>query len=155
MASWQFWLGLVSGRKMLRPNGRRIGAVPAERKGGSCDENPMKESEKDYQLVVFDSGRQLRTISILEGSNLIGRWDQDDGAFPEIDLEGEDPDCKVSRKHAVIEFSSGRATVEDLGSLNGTIVNGAVKLEPGHPVELKPGDTISIGRVQLLFKPAR
>ena len=45
--------------------------------------------------------------------------------------------------------------VEDLNSVNGTAVNG-VKLTFGAPaVPLHPGDKLTIGEVELLFKVAR
>lgn len=47
----------------------------------------------------------------------------------------------VSRKHARIIFSSGVVTIEDLGSTNGTFVNG----EKVRQASLKEGDRILIG----------
>ncbi|TMK42078.1 MAG: FHA domain-containing protein [Actinobacteria bacterium] len=52
-------------------------------------------------------------------------------------------DARVSRHHArVAPSSAGGATVEDLGSSNGTFVNH----QPAHaPVRLDPGDELLIG----------
>ncbi len=47
----------------------------------------------------------------------------------------------VSRKHAKISFSDGKITIEDLGSTNGTFVNG----EKIKQARLKEGDRILIG----------
>ncbi|MFZ5470448.1 MAG: FHA domain-containing protein [Myxococcota bacterium] len=47
----------------------------------------------------------------------------------------------VSRKHAKITFSAGKITIEDLGSTNGTFVNG----EKIKQARLKEGDRILIG----------
>lgn len=47
----------------------------------------------------------------------------------------------VSRKHAKIQFSDGKVTIEDLGSTNGTFVNG----EKITQARLKEGDRILIG----------
>jgi hypothetical protein len=47
----------------------------------------------------------------------------------------------VSRKHAKISFSDGKITIEDLGSTNGTFVNG----EKVKQTRLKEGDRILIG----------
>lgn len=58
-------------------------------------------------------------------------------------------DAEVSRRHAyLIETASGAIEVGDLGSSNGTRLNGR-RLE--QPAELKPGDTLEIGstRIQL------
>ncbi|QSQ17331.1 FHA domain-containing protein [Myxococcus landrumensis] len=47
----------------------------------------------------------------------------------------------VSRKHAKISFSDGKITIEDMGSTNGTFVNG----EKVKQARLKEGDRILIG----------
>ena len=83
------------------------------------------------------------------GNNLIGRWDPDTGSFPEVDLDADDPEAKVSRKHALIRIEGGKITVEDIGSLNGTYVNRQPRLQPGNPAELKDGDEVIIGKTFL------
>lgn len=54
-------------------------------------------------------------------------------------------DNKVSRFHAVIEFRRGVLGVRDLGSRNGTLVNGE-KVEKGK--RLKTGDVVTVGRTE-------
>jgi len=54
----------------------------------------------------------------------------------------------VSRKHARIRLSSRGLEIEDLNSLNGTMVNG-VRLTPGSPHPLPNGATLAIGDVDL------
>ena len=49
----------------------------------------------------------------------------------------------LSRRHAKIVSSDGKWTIEDLGSTNGTFVNGK-KIDS--PAEIKPGDKISCGK---------
>ena len=53
----------------------------------------------------------------------IGRWDADGGIFPDVDLDSDDPEAKVSRRHARIVRRSDQYTIEDLGSTNGTFIN--------------------------------
>jgi pSer/pThr/pTyr-binding forkhead associated (FHA) protein len=67
-------------------------------------------------------------------------------------LVGRAPECKlrpnsdmVSRRHCMITVSEGRATIRDLGSRNGTIVNDK-KTKGEH--ELHTGDKIKIGPLQ-------
>jgi pSer/pThr/pTyr-binding forkhead associated (FHA) protein len=84
-----------------------------------------------------------------DGHNLIGRWDPETGSFPEVDLEQDDPEAKISRKHAMIIIENGRITVEDIGSLNGTYVNRGNRLIPGSPLEVKSGDELIIGKTFL------
>ena len=103
-------------------------------------------------LTVVRGGSKGRVFPIEEGSNLIGRWDPDAGAFPEIDLEAEDLEAKVSRKHAVRECRDGTCTLEDVGSLNGTFVNRGARLEPGDRQTLKGGDEVIVGKTFLRFE---
>ena len=53
-------------------------------------------------------------------------------------------DASASRSHARVFEKGGKYFLEDVGSANGTKVNGAA-LKPKAPRELKPGDKISIG----------
>lgn len=55
-------------------------------------------------------------------------------------------DSSVSREHAELARDGLRITIRDLGSRNGTRVNGQ---DASSPVEVKPGDTIEVGHVLL------
>lgn len=99
-------------------------------------------------LVVVRGGRKGKTFSIEEGSNLVGRWDPDSGSFPEIDLDEDDEEAKVSRKHAIIERAGATLTVEDIGSKNGTWI-GTEKLEQGRKYPLAVGAEIIVGKTVL------
>ena len=81
----------------------------------------------------------------------IGRWDADNGIFPDVDLDAYDPDSKVSRKHARIIRRNGAYFIEDLGSTNGTFVNRGRRLLPGTPQVLNTGDEIIVGKTFLRF----
>ena len=93
--------------------------------------------------------RQGHEFELETGNNLIGRWDPDTGSFPEVDLDADDPEAKISRKHALIRIDGGKITIEDIGSLNGTYVNRQPRLQPGTPAELKDGDEVIIGKTFL------
>jgi len=81
-----------------------------------------------------------RTIALHEGPNAIGR-DPDAAVF--IDSS------KVSRRHALITIAAAGATLSDLGSKNGTFVNGS----PVHaPVTLSDGDEIVVGPARVVFR---
>ena len=107
------------------------------------------------KLQVIRGGRKGHEFPLEDGNNLIGRWDPETGSFPEVDLDQDDPEAKISRKHALIRFEGGKITVEDIGSLNGTYVNRQPRLMPGNPVELKTGDEIIIGKtfLKLIVEP--
>ncbi len=64
----------------------------------------------------------------------------------EIPLE----DSKVSRRHAKVVFTDGQARITDLGSRNGTIVNGE-RIE-GEAI-LLPGDRVQVGDSTVLYQP--
>lgn len=73
--------------------------------------------------------------------------------IPEVTL-GRDPKCDiflndrtVSRRHAHLSIHAGEAYIEDLCSLNGTWVNGAIVAG----CQLHDGDTIQIGAFKLTF----
>ncbi|HEU5271545.1 MAG TPA: DUF3662 and FHA domain-containing protein [Jatrophihabitans sp.] len=87
------------------------------------------------QLVVDGTPR---TLELKPGSNLIGR-----GSDSQLQLM----DQGVSRRHADVHLADGHATVYDLGSTNGTSVN-------GHSVQsqqLQHGDVIRVGHTRLVF----
>lgn len=101
------------------------------------------------KLVIISNLNKGKTFELQEGNNLIGRWDPEDKSFPEIDLEAEDEESKISRRHCVVIQDRGSVVVEDVGSLNGTFVNGGSKLVPGQQVPIKPGDQVLVGKILL------
>ena len=95
------------------------------------------------RLVVLDeSGEVKDTISITKEPVVIGRLSSNDIVLG---------DPNVSRRHAEIRREDGRWVLIDLGSTNGTLVNG--KLAKQH--RLKDGDSIAFGTSDLLFKTTR
>jgi len=57
-------------------------------------------------------------------------------------------DAEISRKHSRLSFQGGKYVLEDLGSTNGTFVNGQ---RLAGPVVLKPGDVVSLGEQIVLM----
>ena len=103
-------------------------------------------------LTITRGGTVGKVFELQAGDNLVGRWDPDSGSFPEVDMENDDSEARISRKHALIKFGA-ELTIEDIGSLNGTFVNRGQRLEPGSPVPLKDGDEIIVGKT--FFKVSR
>ena len=89
--------------------------------------------------LVWPEGHSAMT----EGEHVIGR-DPDVELF--FDLPG------ISRRHALIRISGRDATVEDLGSKNGTFI-GDRRVDG--PTRLTHDDTIRVGSVRLTFKAVR
>jgi hypothetical protein len=104
------------------------------------------------KLTIVRGGRQGHEFPLESGNNLVGRWDPETGAFPEVDMEADDPEAKISRKHALFRIENGKITVEDIGSLNGTYVNRGPRLQPGTPIELADGAEVIVGKTFLKLK---
>jgi DNA-binding NtrC family response regulator len=62
-------------------------------------------------------------------------------------------DGKMSRCHAVIRAQAGRIEVEDLGSLNGTLL-GERRLEAKRPTEMRVGEMVTIGATVIVLQGA-
>lgn len=102
--------------------------------------------------LVIERGASIGTeFSISADESNIGRWDADNGIFPDIDLDTHDPEAKVSRRHARIIYENDKFLIEDLGSTNGTFVNRGRRLLPGTPHILTDGDEIIVGKTFLRF----
>jgi len=81
-----------------------------------------------------------REIALRAGENVLGRLDEGVAWL-------ESP--TVSRRHARIVVSGGQATLEDLGSKNGTFLRGKRLTSPA---VLSDGDEILLGRVPMTFR---
>ena len=64
------------------------------------------------------------------------------------DLVIVDPQRNISRKHCRLELTEGVYTLEDLGSSNGTYINGS-RLMSHKRIELKQNDVISLANVSM------
>src|SRR6267154_3834476 len=93
-------------------------------------------SEQQTAVPLIEPGNRAHATLVIERGNSagkqfplssqeanIGRWDADGGVFPDVDLDSDDPEAKVSRRHARISLRDGQYVIEDLGSTNGTFVN--------------------------------
>jgi pSer/pThr/pTyr-binding forkhead associated (FHA) protein len=107
------------------------------------------------KLVLERGGRVGKEFAITNMETQIGRWDADSGIFPDIDLDQDDPEAKVSRRHARIVYQNGQYFIEDLGSTNGTFVNRGRRLLPGHRQVLQNGDEIIVGKTFLKLHIAK
>ena len=90
------------------------------------------------RLIVKQSGA-TRTVDLAEDAVTLGRTP--DNTIP-LPVEG------VSRKHAQILFIGKGWEVVDLGSRNGTKVNG----EKVKRAVLKPGDVVDIGGIEIVYE---
>lgn len=98
---------------------------------------PPKSAVPVSHALVVDGPNTRHELR--EGSNIIGR-----GTEASIRL----PDTGVSRRHVDVQLANGKTSVVDLGSTNGTIVNGR---RVPH-VLLSDGDVIRIGHSVLVYR---
>ena len=93
-----------------------------------------KSSNSSRFALRADSGLYMGNVfPLISGRTVIGR---------SVEVEVPVDDTKVSRAHAALDFQAGHPVVVDLGSTNGTFVNG-LKVE--HVKRVVPGDKIRVG----------
>ncbi|MFN9248269.1 MAG: FHA domain-containing protein [Planctomycetota bacterium] len=88
------------------------------------------------RLKVIGGKNDNREIRIAVPEFIIGRGDEAH-LKPSSDL--------ISRQHCCIRIGDGKVTIEDMGSRNGTFVNGT---QITGPIEAKVGDVLRVGRLQ-------
>ncbi|WIY04378.1 DUF3662 domain-containing protein [Amycolatopsis mongoliensis] len=112
------------------------GADPyAQQQGGYAPPAPGRQLAASLQL---DDGSN-RTYSLKQGGNVVGRGQDADFRLP---------DTGVSRRHLEITWDGQSATLADIGSTNGTTVNGT----PVQTWQLADGDVIRVGHSSLVFR---
>jgi pSer/pThr/pTyr-binding forkhead associated (FHA) protein len=78
----------------------------------------------------------------------LGRASDGQPITPDIDLTPYQAyENGVSRLHVVIKRIQGKIIIMDLGSSNGTYLNGA-RMTPNHEESVKHGDTVSLGKLK-------
>jgi hypothetical protein len=159
-------LSLPGSKKNGSDNGSNEAPATVAQSTGKASSPLMSEQQTAVPLVA--SGNPVHATLVIERGNSsgkqfplsnqeanIGRWDADGGVFPDVDLDSDDPEAKVSRRHARISLREGKYVIEDLGSTNGTFVNRGHRLTPGERQPLKDGDEIIVGKTFLRFRVAR
>ncbi|MEK6281127.1 MAG: FHA domain-containing protein [Acidobacteriota bacterium] len=115
--------------------------------------SPSGSTDKAHARLVIERGKSVgKQFMLSAAESQIGRWDADGGIFPDVDLDTDDPEAKVSRRHARISLREGKYFLEDLGSTNGTFVNRGKRLPAGERHPLKDGDEIIVGKTFLRFQ---
>ncbi|HEX6968086.1 MAG TPA: DUF3662 and FHA domain-containing protein [Micromonosporaceae bacterium] len=110
------------------------GYPPYEQAGGGYGPPPGPGGPM-ARLMTADG----RSYPLQMGSTIIGRGDQATLRLPDVG---------ISRRHARIDFDGHQVVITDLGSTNGTMVNG----QRISAVALNPGDVIQVGTTTLTFR---
>lgn len=127
---------------MSNPAGRQIVIIhdlvgSGNRKTlGDYFTHTKKEHDMIVKLVVHGGKNEGAVIVVNKPQFIIGR-------LPECNLRIESK--ALSRRHAQINVQDGSVTVKDLGSTNGTFVDGKKITEE---VELKNGQTLRVGPLE-------
>jgi len=109
--------------------------------GGGYDQGPYPPGgggggpARNVRLVSGDG----RSYPLSIGSTVLGRGDQANLRLPDVG---------ISRRHARLDFDGAQVVLTDLGSTNGTMVNG----QRVSAVALNPGDVVQLGTTTLTFR---
>ena len=96
-------------------------------------------AQSSYSATLQLDDGSGRTYALREGSNIIGRGQ---------DAHFRLPDTGVSRRHIEVRWDGQTAMLSDLGSTNGTLVNGS----PVQDWQLADGDVIRAGHSEILIR---
>ncbi|MEV7552688.1 DUF3662 and FHA domain-containing protein [Amycolatopsis sp. NPDC089917] len=105
--------------------------------GGGYGGQPAAGRQLAASLQLDDGSN--RSYSLKQGGNVVGRGQDADFRLP---------DTGVSRRHLEITWDGQSATLADIGSTNGTTVNGT----PVQTWQLADGDVIRVGHSSLVFR---
>lgn len=108
--------------------------------GGSLDEAYLKVVNRLDSLNF-----KIQEYYVIEGDISLGRSSRNDVVIK---------DKFVSKNHLLIREKNQRYYLEDLGSANGTFLNG-VKIDPNELIELQNNDKIGVGFIQFIFVDKR
>jgi serine/threonine-protein kinase len=111
----------------------------------------LRTARATAKLVVMGTTELDSSFQLHKESSHIGRSDPHSQIFPEVDLSKFDPQTKISRRHARIFRKGDVYLVEDLGSVNGTVLNDSLRLAPHQPRALESGDKLRLGETTLHF----
>jgi len=130
-------------RGALGETARRTRCIRTVHRYGYAFSGELAEEPTDVTGPVLVMYRLLlgrRRFALEAGENILGR-------HPDAQVRIDQ--TLVSRRHARITIRSGRVLLEDLGSHNGTFLNGR---QLDKAVELHDGDIISLGPVAMTFR---
>ena len=110
-------------------------------------ERPPADPDPTTRLVEITTGTAFPLAD--KKDTTIGRMDPVTGIHPDVDLSPVDNKRSISRRHARLrrEDDGGLVLIEDVGTMNGTFVNG-VRVSAGRPFPVKPGDSLVFGTIQ-------
>ncbi|HVG24213.1 MAG TPA: FHA domain-containing protein, partial [Thermoanaerobaculia bacterium] len=151
------------------PGGLKPAAPPAPPEHPFAPKTAPLAVQEDAEATRVErsaiSRNTLAPKAVVREKTLVGSLTPDDqptSVFPLLDAEsiiGRAPDCaititdaSISSRHARVVRSGEGFTIEDLGSRNGTFVNGE---KVDKPRLLGDGDVVRVGKVIMTFNVAQ
>lgn len=126
----------------------RMFEADEQKKSGA--EGQLVEDRAFLQISV--KGAQTPLVVVLQEEMVIGRRDPNGEMVPDLDMTIYGAyQLGISRRHAVIRLVDQRLNLFDLGSRNGTYLNG-YKLSPHQPAPLHDGDEIRVGKITMTIQ---
>jgi hypothetical protein len=121
---------------------------PAEPPAGEHTTSTLKPGvESQISLHLVDTGKTLPLIGRTEFT--LGRVTEGQPILPDVDLTPYEAYSQgVSRLHAALKVVNQRIVIMDLGSSNGTRVNGQ-KVVPNVDYPVNNGDMLALGRLRI------
>jgi len=123
----------------------KLGSKPEILKSGTNTQQPEQNAE--LALFVIDSKQTLQLAGRTEFT--LGRIAEGQPILPDVDLSPFEAYAQgVSRLHAALKVHNERVAIMDLGSSNGTRVNGQ-KIVPHVDYPINQGDIIALGKLKI------
>jgi pSer/pThr/pTyr-binding forkhead associated (FHA) protein len=124
-----------------------------EKPVSSLDPSAALQRAGESLAIRLKIGPKQREVEMpLNVITHLGRVDAAASVFPEVDLSDDsEAALGVSRRHARILKQGGMVVVEDMGSINGTFINGK-RLDPYLPEILNDGDVLQLGKLKIEVK---
>jgi hypothetical protein len=118
----------------------------------------LRES-MEYSSEIPDKGGTWISLHLLDSGQILpfsekteftlGRLSDNQPIEPDIDLSPYKAfDNGVSRLHAVIRHNEGNIVLVDLGSSNGSYING-IRIMPNIEHHLRHGDVVALGKLKM------
>jgi hypothetical protein len=125
------------------PTEQLLGAPPS----GPLVPPPVSSLDAPVALYAMDLGQIIPLADRTEFT--LGRSSEGQTVLPDIDLSPYQAyDKGVSRLHAAIKLTEEQVLLTDLGSVNGTRLNGQ-RMSSNKPTQLHHGDIIALGKLKL------
>ncbi len=139
-----------AGSKFCEDCGATLGEAAASVVAPKVADEPVavKAAPAAVPRLIMPNGVE---IPISAEHTLLGRQSPADNIFPEIDLTELDPESYVSRRHGQITRQGSKYLYEDVGSSNGSYINGN-RLQSGIQTELHDCDVVRLGRTEVTFR---